>query len=100
MCNFLMLNPSKADHKKNDPTVTRCIGFAQRWGFGGLYVTNAFAFVSTDPKELKKVDDPVGPDNDHAIRAVAEMSEMVVAAWSDLATLNDRAEKVLTMLNG
>ena len=31
---FVGLNPSTADENKNDPTVRRCIGFAERWGFG------------------------------------------------------------------
>ncbi len=99
MCNFVMLNPSTADEEKNDRTVTRCIRFAQRWKYGGLYVTNVFAWRATDPAVLKTLDDPVGPGNDHAVRAAAEMSRFIVAAWSDLATMDSHATKVLTMLS-
>lgn len=63
ICIFGCLNPSIADREVNDPSVTRMIGYAKRWGFGGLYVVNVFSLVSTDPAGLKAVDDPVGPGN-------------------------------------
>lgn len=50
-----MLNPSTADAEIDDPTITRCIGFAKSWGFGGLMVGNLWAYRATDPKELKKI---------------------------------------------
>ena len=37
---FIMLNPSRADAGVNDPTITRCINFAQSWGYGRLEVVN------------------------------------------------------------
>ena len=48
-CNFLMLNPSTADESTNDPTIERCQRRAQRWGYGGLVVTNLFALCTSDP---------------------------------------------------
>ena len=33
---FIGLNPSTADHKKDDPTIRRCVGFAKSWGFNGM----------------------------------------------------------------
>ena len=41
---FIMLNPSCADEHIDDPSVRRCIGFAQRLGYGGLEVVNLYAF--------------------------------------------------------
>ena len=52
--NFIMLNPSTADAQEDDPTIRRCIGFAKAWGYGGIVVTNLFAYRATNPKELKK----------------------------------------------
>ena len=78
---FLMLNPSKADEERNDATIRRCVGFARDWGYGILDVVNLFALMSTDPKALLKADDPVGPDNDVAIRAALEIADTVVPAW-------------------
>ena len=34
---FIMLNPSRADATVDDPTIRRCLGFAQDWGYGSLY---------------------------------------------------------------
>jgi len=65
---FIGLNPSTADHLFDDPTITRCIRYADRWGKGGLIMLNLFAYRATDPKQLKETDDPVGPDNDKYIR--------------------------------
>jgi len=50
---FVMLNPSTADAKEDDPTIRRCVSFAKREGYDGLIVINLFAYRATDPKELK-----------------------------------------------
>jgi hypothetical protein len=47
------LNPSTADETKNDPTIRRCINFAQRERCGGLVMLNLFGFRATDPKVMK-----------------------------------------------
>lgn len=77
---WVMLNPSTADAENDDPTIRRCIGFSRRWGFDGLNVVNLYALRATDPAELGRHPDPVGPDNldtvHHALGA-----EMVVVAW-------------------
>ena len=44
---FIMLNPSTADDRKDDPTIRRSIGFAHAWGFGALEVVNLFAYRAT-----------------------------------------------------
>ena len=78
---FCMLNPSKADDHKNDPTVVRCIGFAKANGYGGIVIVNMFAFRSTDPKQLVKAADPVGPYNDDTIRRVMSVCMDICFAW-------------------
>lgn len=98
LCNFVMLNPSTADAKVLDPTVTRCVGYARDWGYDGLIVTNIFAFRSTNPKLLRAVDDPVGPDNDAAILAAAYRSELVIAAWGTHGKLDGRGRAVAEQL--
>lgn len=82
-----MLNPSKADHLRSDPTVTRMIGFAKRDGFGGLIVTNGFGLRATDPRELLTAADPVGPRNLDAIHAVAHNPAVnaAIVAWGAAA---------------
>lgn len=77
---WVMLNPSTADENADDPTIRKCIGFAQRWDFGGIEVVNLYAYRATDPKELKKVADPSGPGNYAAISRVAQ-GRTVVCGW-------------------
>jgi hypothetical protein len=56
-------NPSTADEEKNDPTIRKEIGFAERLGFGGILKLNVGAFRATAPKDWKAARDPFGPEN-------------------------------------
>jgi hypothetical protein len=62
------LNPSTADHRKLDPTLRRVRNFAQKWGLGGFVMLNLFAYRATEPRDMKRAEDPVGPKNDRYIR--------------------------------
>lgn len=97
---FCLLNPSTADAKVLDPTLTRCLGFAQRWGFGQMEVVNAFALRSTHPQVLKAHADPVGPGNDRAIRRAVDRADRVVIGWGTHARLHGRHETVLELIAG
>lgn len=57
---FVGLNPSTADETTDDPTIRRCINFAKSWGYGGLYMVNLFAYRSTNPNNIRIVDNPIG----------------------------------------
>lgn len=96
---FIGLNPSTADEIKNDPTVRRCLGFAYDWGYGGLIMTNAFAFRSTDPKVMKAQEDPVGLENDYWLVKSAQQAEIVVAAWGNHGIFCDRTTQILKLLS-
>lgn len=83
-CLFVMLNPSTADHTKDDPTIRRCIGFAKREGCTSLTVVNLFALRATNPEELRKHHDPFGPDNaKHLAEQISQhrTTGYIVAAW-------------------
>lgn len=97
MVNFCMLNPSTADEADNDPTVERCCVRAKEWGFDSMFVTNIFGLRSTDPAGLKKVADPVGPENDSFLWSSANAAAMVVCAWGNHGKLNGRSLQVLEM---
>ena len=89
---WVMLNPSKANAFVNDPTVTRVIGFARRWGYGGIAILNLFAYQATDPRELLTAPDPVGLYNDLFIAEHA--TGAVVAAWGTHGRLHSRDDAV------
>lgn len=95
------LNPSTADEVQSDPTVTRCINQAKRWGYGGLIMMNAFAVVGTDPRVLKKVNDPVGPENDYWLRVMSQDVNVgrILLAWGNHGLKFDRQKKVLSVLD-
>lgn len=83
---WVMLNPSTADADAPDPTITRCMGFADSWGFAEIRVVNLFALRDKDPRALVVADDPVGPANDSHITREASLAAIksgcrVVVAW-------------------
>ncbi|MCB2130119.1 MAG: DUF1643 domain-containing protein [Rhodobacteraceae bacterium] len=78
---YILLNPSTASELRNDPTVERCQRRARYLGFGGFRVANLFAFRATDPRDLKRADQPVGPENDAVIEAEAKAATLIVCGW-------------------
>jgi hypothetical protein len=78
---FIMLNASTADGKTDDPTIRKCVGFARLWGYRKLIVANEFGGRATKPKDLFKMEDPIGPHNSHYIREALETAGRVVCAW-------------------
>jgi hypothetical protein len=94
---FCGLNPSTADETEDDATVRRELGFARRWGFGRYVKVNAYSWMSTDPKGLWEVVDPVGEGTGHAIETWARRADRFVAAWGNHIT-GARQKYVLDLL--
>ena len=97
---FIGLNPSTADERNDDPTIRRCIDFAQRWGFGAFCMTNLFAWRDTDPFKMKGVEEPVGADNDRHLLEIAKGAGLIVAAWGNHGTHRNRQTGVVKLLAG
>lgn len=95
---FILLNPSTADAEKLDPTLRRCIGFAQTHHFNALEVVNLFAFRATYPRDLKAAGYPVGPDNDLHIAAALSGACSVCVGWGDRARGLARPADVLALV--
>lgn len=91
---FLMLNPGTADETRNDPTIRRCIGFSERWGYGILEVANLFAFRTSYVKELRRADEPVGPENDEWIQVALQRADKIVLAWGNHGSYKGRSDEV------
>jgi hypothetical protein len=95
---FIMLNPSTADAMKNDPTIERCHRRAVDMGFESLDVVNIFAFRATDPKDLKKFKNPVGPINDKYLLQSAQDADMTICAWGGHGSHFQRHDEIVRLL--
>ncbi len=95
---FIGLNPSTADENFDDPTIRRCMRYAGDWQFGGLVMLNLFAYRSTDPIRLRKVEDPIGPQNDIYIRFNTKLAGLTIVAWGTRGDYLGRDSSVLNFL--
>lgn len=79
-----MLNPSTANEWGDDPTVRQMLNRAVADGCSKLIVTNSYALIATDPRELVRAVqlgvDPVGPENDFWIGELAKNADEIVFA--------------------
>ena len=91
---FIGLNPSTADENIDDPTIRRCINYAQNWGYGSLLMVNLFAYRATIPTELKNVKNPIGNDNDLHITELLKKADLAVATWGNEGSLLNRDKDV------
>jgi hypothetical protein len=101
---FMMLNPSTADARRDDPTIKQCVYFAKREGYDGLVVLNLYAMRTPDPRVLFAFShDPIGPENDDYIWMLLEERVRrglpVVAAWGAHAK-PERVAQVLEYADG
>ena len=94
---FIMLNPSTADAKKDDPTIRRCVSFARTWGYSNLEVVNLFAWRTPYTGDFRGVADPVGPDNSGYLLDAMSRATIVIAAWGGLELARPRAQEVRQM---
>lgn len=98
---FFMLNPSTADDNLDDPTVRRCIDFANRWGYGGIYVVNLSPYRSTDPKKLNEVVLPevIIENNVKHIKSLESAVDKYVCAWGSNKVPDKVKESVTPILS-
>lgn len=79
---WVMMNPSTADHRKNDATISKVIRYCKSWGYGGVLVLNIYAIRSRDQT---KINGQVGPSNDWWLRTIFEFARRkdikVICAW-------------------
>jgi len=97
---FIMLNPSKATERQNDPTVERCERRARVLGYGALRVMNIFAWRETDPKQLRRAADPVGQKNDALLLEGLSWADRVIAGWGVHGDHLGRGPEVEALLRG
>lgn len=98
---WCLLNPSIANGERNDLTLTKCIGFAKRNGYGGVILVNLFTLVATDPDELQKqlhVANVWDADEHIKWACSAPVLAQVVAGWGSKPWAKTRALNVLNYL--
>ena len=96
---WVLLNPSTADARTDDATITRCARRARDLGaFGGIAVVNLFSLRATDPRALASCPDPVGAGNDSFIVRTCRAALLGVAAWGAQGCYLGRGAEVTALL--
>ncbi|UVI32106.1 DUF1643 domain-containing protein [Paenibacillus spongiae] len=96
---IIMLNPSKANVLKFDDTVMKIFNYAIDNDYGQLDIVNLFAYMSTDPTNLKYSDQRYESLNDIYIKLVASQAEKLLIAWGpDKTKYVTRKRHVETLL--
>jgi len=90
---FIMLNPAQANAECNDQTISKCIGFATRFGYKTLYVINLYAYCTSYQDELYAASEPNGQSNNRWLRKIISESDKVICAWGKGAP-KDRVQYV------
>ena len=74
------------------------MGFARDWGYGGVRIVNLFAYRTTWPTELKRAQNPIGPNNNRWLSREIKGAPLVIVAWGNDGNYMLRAEKVLSSI--
>jgi len=89
---FVMLNPSTADGRSDDPTIRKCREFARRAGCDGFEVVNLISQRSPKPGVVRAESEP--KEADEIISLALARCELVVVAWGALSGLSKPARKI------
>ncbi|MEI8668573.1 MULTISPECIES: DUF1643 domain-containing protein [Pseudoalteromonas] len=95
---FIGLNPSTADENNDDPTLIRCINFAKFWGYGGVCMSNLFAYRATEPRDMKAAKDPIGSNNDAWLTKLSNDAQLVICAWGNDGSFLKRSKQILELM--
>lgn len=80
---FVGLNPSTANADTDDATIRRVRAIATNLGYGGFYMCNCFAYISTNPDFLKMESLEAMMRNATIIRLVSERCKEIIFAWGN-----------------
>lgn len=94
---FIGLNPSTANESTDDATIRRVKTIAANLGYGGVYMMNCFAYISTDPKGLITHTDK---DNDAFLKTVSTQTQDTIFAWGNFEVVKStkRDKELKSML--
>jgi hypothetical protein len=95
---WILLNPSMADERIDDPTLRHCKAFTTSWRFGGLEIVNLFALRTPYPRDLYQAANPVGEENDQYIIAAVRRATCIILAWGAHGSYRQRDRAVLALI--
>ena len=81
---YIMLNPSLADDKNDDPTIRRLINFTKKFNYGGFLVGNIFTKITPNPKELDKSKGMSDKNFEELIKLINKVDQIVYAWGSSI----------------
>ena len=77
---YIMLNPSMADDKNDDPTIRRLIDFTRKFEYGGFLVGNIFTTITPNPKEIDR-SKGISNKNFEELSKLIKKVDQIVYAW-------------------
>jgi hypothetical protein len=88
---FIGLNPSTAGVSDNDPTIRCVIKFAKQWGYGGFYMMNCWAYISSNPDDLRdhRWNELVCDWNDNMLTIKKSVCKDVDFAWGKFPIIKE-----------
>lgn len=95
---LIMLNPSTADASTDDATIRACVRLLRGLGYGSMEVVNVFAWRATNPDELLRHEDVIGPNNHHTIEAAILRCDVAICAWGAYPPAKQYAVELLNLV--
>lgn len=93
------LNPSNADESEDDPTIRNLCKLLESLDYGGFYMCNVFACVTSDPKKIQSFADPV-KINDYVLKDIGLQVKDVFFCWGSFKQVKYRIPKLVEMFPG
>lgn len=84
---FVMLNPSHGSHDKKDHTLGKITNMAKANGYGGVHVSNLYAYRARNPNELNNTTNKGDVD---LSRFLSKKAKDVVVAWGSGGEVKDK----------
>ncbi len=99
---FCLTNPSDAGEDRDDPTSLKCQTYARLWGYGGIFMVNAFSWCATNPKFLysRQESEEIVRRNFDQIIATASEAQLFIVGWGRAGQIDQRSKHVLSILTG
>jgi len=92
------LNPSTADDKKPDPTITKVMGFTTRYSCDSFVMLNLYAQRTPNPDKLHSTfDDNLHRENiSHILTTLEKHNQVsILASWGETITVRNYLKKCL-----